>query len=86
MAINMKALIAHVDELTKHGHYTQAMEAMAEALQKVDGESPEADELRDGLRLLHQMADMTQFTEELGVGPGGPQSAEYGPDWTPKEG
>ena len=87
MTIQMKALLAHVDDLTRHGRYTEAMEAMAEALQKVEADRPEAEELRDGLRLLQQMADMAQFTEDLGIGPGGTQqSTEYGPGWTPEKG
>ena len=86
MAINMKALIAHVDELTKHGRYTEAMEAMAQVLQTAEPNSDEAAEIRDALRLLQQMADMAQFTEELGIGPGGTPSVEYGPGWSPEDG
>lgn len=86
MTFQLKPIIDEVDKLTKVGHYHPAMALVAESLQGLPEDSADAKELREALVLLEQMAQMSQFAEELGVGPGGAHSQEYSPDWeTPKD-
>lgn len=83
MSSDMKKIMRQLDDFTRQGHYGAAMGFVKEAQSAYPPESPEGKELAEAMVILVQMAEMAQFAEELGVGPGGSHVQEYGPDWTP---
>ena len=83
MSSSLKKIMRQLDNFTREGHYGAAMALVKEAQSMYPSESAEGKELAEAMVILVQMAEMAQFAEELGVGPGGSQVQEYGPDWTP---
>ena len=79
----LKTITPQLNTLTQHGRFHEAMDLVAWILNELEPNHPERPELEEAYGIIEQMAQMSQFAQELGVGPGGTNAQEYAPDWEP---
>ena len=79
----LQTITPQLKSLTQHGRFHEAMDLIAGILKELGEDSAERPELEEAHGIIEQMAQMSQFAQELGVGPGGTNAQEYKPDWEP---
>ena len=79
----LQTITPQLNSLTQHGRFHEAMDLISGILNEVGSDSPERAELEEAYGIIEQMAQMSQFAQEMGVGPGGTNAQDYPPDWKP---